>query len=68
MMSLSLEAGLSSRSIRRSAFKSVKELETAIYRYLEHHNENLKSFNWSATADTIIKKVNRGEQALKSEH
>ena len=53
---------------RRSAFKSVKELETAIYRYLENHNENLKFFNWSATADTIIKKVNRWEQALKSEH
>jgi len=31
-------------------------------------NENLKSFNWSAAADTIIKKINREEQALKSEH
>ena len=61
-------AKITRKHIRRSAFKSVKELEAAIYLYLEHHNENLKSFNWSATADTIIKKVNRGEQALKSEH
>ena len=61
-------AKITRKHILRCAFKSVKELETAIYRYLEHHNKNLKPFNWSATADTIIKKVNRGGQALKSEH
>ena len=61
-------AEITRESIRRGVFESVKELETAIYRYLEHHNENPTPFTRSATADKIIEKVNRGKQALMSEH
>ena len=61
-------AEITPKRIRRGTFQSVKELEAAIYRYLEHGNENPKAFIWSAPAGTIIEKVNRGYQALESEH
>ncbi len=61
-------AEITRKRIRRGVFKSVEEVETAIYHYLEHHNENPKPFIWSATADKIIEKVDRGKQALESQH
>jgi transposase len=54
--------------IRRGAFKSVAELETAIRDYLEQHNADPKPFVWTAAADDILKKVARGRQVLESEH
>ena len=42
--------------------------QRAINDYLEHHNANPKPFVWTASASSIIEKVNRGKQALKSQH
>jgi transposase len=50
--------------IRRGAFKSVAELETAIYDYIKHNNANPKPFIWKKSAKDIILKVNRGRAAL----
>ena len=54
--------------IRRGAFTSVPDLESAIMDYLEHHNADPKSFVWTAPASAILEKVTRAKQALESQH
>jgi transposase len=54
--------------IRRGVFKSVAELEAAIYDYLEHHNAHPSPFVWTKSATDILEKVARGRQALESQH
>jgi len=61
-------AEITRKRIRRGVFRSVVELQTAINDYLEHHNADPTPFVWTASASSIIKKVNRGKQALESEH
>lgn len=48
---------LTTKQIRRGVFKSVRQLEKAINKYLEAHNENPKPFNWTADPDTILRRV-----------
>jgi len=50
---------LTDRRIRRGTFRSVPELESAIYQWLAHWNEKPKPFIWKATADVILDKVRR---------
>ena len=40
----------------------------AINDYLDQHNADPKPFAWTASASSIIDKVNRGKQALESLH
>lgn len=54
--------------IRRDAFTSVTELQTAIYEYIKHNNENPKPFVWTQSAEDIITKVNRGKAMLQTLH
>ena len=54
--------------IRRGAFTSVPDLESAIMDYLEHHNADPKPFVWTAPASAILEKVARAKQALESQH
>jgi transposase len=54
--------------IRRGAFTSVSDLESAIMAYLEHHNADPKPFVWTAPASAILEKVARAKQALESQH
>ena len=61
-------AEITRKRIRRGVFYSVVELQTAINDYLKHHNADPKPFVWTASATSIIEKVNRGKQALESEH
>jgi transposase len=61
-------AEITRKRIRRGVFRSVVELQTAIKDYLDHHNADPKPFVWTASASSIIEKVNRGKQALESEH
>ncbi len=53
------------KRIRRGVFKSVLDLEVAIYRYLADHNDRPRPFVWTATADKILQKVERARAALK---
>jgi transposase len=50
--------------IRRGAFGSVKQLEAAIYNYIEHHNEHAQAFTWTAKPDEILAKIRRARAAL----
>lgn len=50
---------LTERALRRGAFSSVRELETAIKDYLEATNANPKPFRWTKTADDILASIKR---------
>jgi len=50
-------ARITQERIRRSAFRSVVELEKAILAYIEENNRKPKPFVWTATADLILGKV-----------
>ncbi|MDD2677560.1 MAG: IS630 family transposase [Methylacidiphilaceae bacterium] len=51
--------------IRRGVFTSVRQLERAIYNYIERNNADPKPFVWTKSAKDIVSKVNRGRAALK---
>ena len=55
---------ITERRIRRGVFKSVAQLEQAIYDYIAHHNANPQGFVWTAKADAILEKVRRARAAL----
>jgi transposase len=52
-------AGLTNKRIRREAFRSVKELEAAIRKFIDVHNEDPKPFVWTRTADQILDTIAR---------
>ena len=63
-----LDSNVSHERIRRGAFTSVPDLESAIMDYLEHHNADPRPFVWTASASAILEKVARAKQALESQH
>ncbi|WP_444931321.1 IS630 family transposase [Microbulbifer sp. SSSA002] len=58
---------LTEKQLRRGAFTSVKELETAIVKFIETHNEAKKAFVWTKSAEEILLKVERARQALSNQ-
>jgi transposase len=50
---------LSQRQIKRSSHHSVKELETAISQFIQIHNTDSKPFQWTKSADDILKNLHR---------
>jgi hypothetical protein len=50
-------AELTNKRIRRGAFRSVRELESAIREFIEVHNEDPKPFVWTRTADQILDSI-----------
>ena len=52
-------AELTNKRIRRGAFRSVKELESAIREYISVHNEAPKPFVWTRTAGQILDSIAR---------
>jgi transposase len=63
-----LFATLTKRRLKRGVFRSVIELNQAIRDYLNAHNADPKPFRWTASADTIIGKHQRGKRLLESLH
>ena len=61
-------AELTNKRIRRGAFRSVKELETAIRDYIEIHNEDPTPFVWTRTADQILDSIARYAQRTLTAH
>jgi transposase len=59
-------AEITTKRIRRGAFASVAELETAIHDYLDRHNAEPKPFVWTKTADAILAKERRARKALET--
>ena len=50
---------ITDKAIRRGSFRSVKELVGNIDHFVSHYNQNCKPFMWTATADSIITKLQR---------
>jgi len=59
---------ITEEQIRRGVFRSVKDLETTIQAYLEHRNANPKPYRWTATSASILAKIQRAKDSLRSEH
>jgi transposase len=55
---------LTENRLRRGVFRSVEELITSIFDYIDHHNDNPKPFIWTAKAADILEKVKRARAAL----
>lgn len=47
------------KSIRRGSFRTVKELTQRIDAFVKLHNRNCSPFQWTATADSILAKIER---------
>lgn len=50
---------ITQQAIRRGSFKSVPDLITQIKHYAEHYNLYARPFVWTATADSILAKMER---------
>ena len=52
-------AALTEKQIRRGVFRSTRELEHAITRFIEANNEQPRPFVWAKTADQILDSLKR---------
>jgi len=52
-------AELTTKQIRRGAFRSVPQLKAAIQAFIDAHQANLKPFVWTKTADEILASIAR---------
>ena len=50
---------LSDKTIRRGSFHSVRDLVAKIDHFVTHYNQTCKPFVWTATADSILAKLQR---------
>lgn len=50
---------ITQKAIRRGTFRNVRELVEKIKRFVKNHNGNSKPFVWTATADSILRKIER---------
>jgi len=58
--------GLTDKALRRGSVNSVPALIAAIEGYLAAHNDDPKPFVWTATAESILEKVQRGRGSLSN--
>jgi len=59
---------LTDKRIRRGSFESVTELIAAIDDYLEQSNQNPHIFVWTASAESILAKITKCQEALETLH
>jgi transposase len=59
---------ITSKRIRRGSFKNIKELIMAIKQYIESHNQNPKIFLWTASVESIMRKVSKCKDLLETGH
>ena len=52
-------AHISDKAIRRGSFRSVRDLAAKIDRFVSHYNQTCKPFVWTASADSILAKLQR---------
>ncbi len=57
---------ITDKRIRRDAFTSVPQLIEAIMAYIQHHNENPKTFIWTAKIEHILAKIARARAVLNN--
>ena len=58
-------AELTNKAVRRGSFQSVPDLIGKIMEFIESHNENARSFVWTATAEAILTKIERCRKRLE---
>lgn len=61
-------AKITRKRLRRGAFRSVAELERAIYQYLRENNKQPRPFIWTATTSSIMRKIKHCKDALETGH
>jgi hypothetical protein len=49
-------------------FRSIVDLQAAINRFIEAHNDDPKPFVWTADPDRILASVQRGNHTLETLH
>jgi len=59
---------ISRKRIRRGSFQNVKELIGVIKQYIESHNQNPKIFVWTASVESIIRKIAITKDLLAPAH
>jgi len=59
---------LTTKRIRRGSFKNVKELIKAIKQYIASHNQNPKVFVWTASVESIMRKISKCKDLLGTLH
>lgn len=59
---------ITSKRIRRGSFKNVKELIGAIKQYIDSHNQNPKAFVWTASVESIMRKISKCKDLLVTGH
>ncbi len=52
-------SALTRKRLKRGAFRSIVDLQAAINRYIEEHNNDPKPFVWTQSADRILEKLGR---------
>jgi len=50
---------ITQRAIRRGTFRSVPDLVAKIDTFVQHYNRRCHPFVWTATADSILAKIER---------
>ena len=56
------------QAIRRGTFTSVKDLTSAIRRFIDGWNDRCQPFAWTKTADEIIPKATGGQRKSFTRH
>ena len=59
---------ITSKRIRRGSFKNLKELIMVINQYIESHNQNPKAFVWTASVESIMRKISKCKDLLVTPH
>ena len=52
------------RAIRRGTFRSVRDLTQKIETFVQHYNRKSRPFLWTATADSILEKLERLSKSI----
>jgi transposase len=55
---------ITDKRLRRGTFESERALIKAIMLYIENHNQNPKAFVWTASVESILKKIAINKEAL----
>jgi transposase len=55
---------LTQKRLRRGTFTSVRQLQQAIFEYVEHHNNQAEGYHWQAMSEEILAKVRRARAVL----
>jgi hypothetical protein len=59
---------LTDKAIRRGTFVSVPDLIASIEKYLQNHNAEPKPFVWTASADSILAKLQKLKAVYETLH